>query len=62
MSTTLDGATIERFGLTLFDAVDTSGQPDLEADEQLAGTYADVNLKLGDETDAGAGTLYITTT
>ena len=62
MSASLDGAAIERFGLTRFDAIDTSGQPDLDDDEEVAGTYTDVNLKLGDEMDAGAGTLYITTT
>ena len=62
MSASLDGAPAVRFGLTHFDAVDTSGQPKLEDDEELAGSYSDISLKLGDDTDVGAGTLYITTT
>lgn len=55
-------ASADRFGLSCFDAVDTSGQPALDAEEDLAGTFPQVGLRLGDQAATAAGTLHITST
>lgn len=55
-------ASADRFGLSCFDAVDTSGQPGLDAEEDLAGTFPQVGLRLGDQAATAAGTLHITST
>ena len=48
-----------RFGLGHFDAIDSSGSPQLENEEELANDYADVKLVLGDDIEVGQGHLYI---
>lgn len=48
-----------RFGLTEFNAVDTSSRPQLEDGEDLAGDYAHVGLQLGDDDRSEVGHLYI---
>lgn len=48
-----------RFGLVDFDAIDTSGRPQLDDEEQLAGDYPDISLTLGDDMEVGQGHLYI---
>ena len=48
-----------RFGLLDFDAIDTSGRPQLDKEEQLAGDYPDIRLVVGDEGEVGQGHLYI---
>ena len=48
-----------RFGLLDFDAVDTSGRPQLDNEEQLAGDYPDIRLIVGDDGEVGQGHLYI---
>jgi len=50
----------ERYGLQSEIARETDGKPQLQADEELAGTFADTNLLLGDS-DQGAGTLFLST-
>ena len=51
-----------RFGLCDFNAVDSSGQPELEGEEELAGDYAAVKMAFGDGNLAETGHLYITST
>lgn len=51
-----------KFGLSHFSAVDTSGRPQLEEGENLAGDYPAVALVLGERDDAGQGHLYISST
>ena len=51
-----------RFGLSCFDAIDTTGRPTLDDEEEMAGTFPDVNLRLGDNPGAESGTLHITST
>ena len=48
-----------RFGLVVFDAIDTSGRIQLDNEEQLAGDYPDIKLILGDDVEMGQGHLYI---
>lgn len=48
-----------KFGLVDFDAIDTSGRPQLDDEEQLAGDYPDITLTLGDGMEVGQGHLFI---
>ncbi|KAL3134055.1 hypothetical protein ABBQ32_008484 [Trebouxia sp. C0010 RCD-2024] len=48
-----------RFGLLDFDAIDTSGRPQLDNEEQLAGDYPGIRLLVGDDGEVGQGHLYI---
>lgn len=50
----------ERFGLQTGIPREADGKPQLQEDEELAGTYADTNLLLGDS-DQGVGTLFLST-
>lgn len=50
---------IARFGLVDFDAIDTSGRPQFDDEEELADDYSGIKLSLGDEVDLGQGHLYI---
>ena len=51
-----------RSGLSDFNAVDSSGQPELEDEEVLAGDYPAVRLWLRDGHSVEAGHLFITST
>lgn len=48
-----------RFGLLDFDAIDTSGRPQLDNEEQLAGEYPGIRLVVGDDGEVGQGHLFI---
>ena len=50
----------ERFGLQSGIARETDGKPQLQTDEELAGTFTNTTLLLGDNNE-GAGTLYLST-
>ncbi len=62
MAAALDELSAARFGLRDFDAIDTSGRPELEGGENVAGDYPHVTLLLGEDKNAGAGHLYISST
>ena len=59
MAAVADPIPTARFGLVDFDAIDTSGRPQLDDEEQLAGDYLDIRLTLGDDIEVGQGHLYI---
>ena len=59
MAVVPDAMPTARFGLVGFDAIDTSGRPQLDDEEQLAGDYPGIKLTLGDDMDVGQGHLYI---
>lgn len=50
----------ERFGMQTDISREPDGKPQLQDDEELAGTFADTNLLLGDS-DQGVGTLFLST-
>ena len=50
----------ERFGMQTSVERETDGKPLLEEDEELAGTFEDTTLLLGDSAQ-GSGTLYLST-
>lgn len=52
----------QRFGLSEFNAIDTAGQPTLDDEEDMASSYPDVGLRLGDTATSTSGTLHITST
>lgn len=62
MAAVEDAAHPRRFGLSCFDAVDTAGRPTLDDEEDLAGTFPEIGLQLGDSSGAESGTLHITST
>lgn len=59
MAAVPDAMPTARFGLIDFDAIDTSGRPQLDDEEELAGDYPGVKLSLGEEAELGQGHLYI---
>ena len=59
MAAAPDAMPTARFGLVDFDAIDTSGRPQLDAEEELANDYPGIKLSLGDEVELGQGHLYI---
>lgn len=59
MAALQDAMPTARFGLVDFDAIDTSGRPELDDEEQLAGDYPGIKLTLGDGIEVGQGHLYI---
>ena len=59
MAAVQDAMPTARFGLVDFDAIDTSGRPELDDEEQLAGDYPGIKLTLGDDMEVGQGHLYI---
>ena len=61
MAATADELSGLKFGLSEFVAVDTSGRPQVEEGEELAGDYPHVALTLGEQ-DGGAGHLFISST
>lgn len=62
MDAITDGASADRYGLSRFGAVDTTGQPTLDPEEDVAAIFPDVGLRLGDNAATSAGTLHITST
>ena len=62
MAATADELSGLKFGLSDFTAVDTSGRPQVEEGEELAGDYSHVALALGEQSGASDGHLFISST